>query len=104
MSQPAFTPIEEVAQKSRHKTRKPPMFKVFLLNDDYTTMEFVVMVLEEIFSLATAEAVRIMLHVHKHGRGLAGVFTRDIAETKVKQTHDVARKQGFPLTCTIEKE
>ncbi|MBF0503002.1 MAG: ATP-dependent Clp protease adapter ClpS [Candidatus Riflebacteria bacterium] len=104
MTQPAFTPIEETIQKTRQKSKKPPMFKVFLLNDDYTTMEFVVMILEEIFDLPAAEAVRIMLHVHKNGRGLAGVYTRDIAETKVKRTHDVARKQGYPLTCTIEKE
>lgn len=104
MSRTAFDPAEQVLSKSRAKTKKPSMYKVFLLNDDFTTMEFVVMVLEEIFQLRSGEAVRIMLHVHKNGKGLAGVFTRDIAETKIKETHALARSNGFPLTCTMEKE
>lgn len=104
MSRPAFDPHEEVLQKERVKTKKPSMYKVFLLNDDFTTMEFVVMILEEVFQQRSGEAVRIMLHVHKNGKGLAGVYTRDIAETKIKEVHALARHNGFPLTCAMEKE
>jgi len=104
MANPWGEPGQETAQKSRAKTKKPTMYKVYLLNDDYTTMEFVVHILEDIFAKPAAEAVQIMLHVHKNGKGLAGVFTRDIAETKCLQVRDQARKAGYPLACVMEKE
>lgn len=98
------TPGRGVAEKSRTKTTRPSMYKVFLLNDDYTTMEFVVEMLEKVFHRSKVEATRIMLHVHRNGRGLAGVFTRDIAETKILQVHSAAKENGFPLKCDMEKE
>lgn len=84
--------------------RKPPLFHVFLLNDDYTTMDFVVSVLERIFHKSMVEATQIMLHIHKKGKGLAGTYTREIAETKVQTVHTLAREHEFPLRCTMEKE
>ncbi|MBF0409469.1 MAG: ATP-dependent Clp protease adapter ClpS [Candidatus Riflebacteria bacterium] len=96
--------FEGVLEKTRSKTKKPSLFKVFLLNDDFTTMDFVVYILEHYFGKSSAEAVQVMLHVHKRGKGLAGVYTRDIAETKVSLVHSDARKNGFPLTCTLERE
>ncbi|MBZ0157676.1 MAG: ATP-dependent Clp protease adapter ClpS [Alphaproteobacteria bacterium] len=95
---------EEIGVKERQKTKKPPLYRVFLLNDDYTTMDFVVHILENIFQKSPVEATRIMLHVHKNGKGLAGVYTRDIAETKIAEVHGLARKSNFPLQCTMEKE
>ena len=82
----------------------PRRFKVLLHNDHYTTMEFVVEVLEVIFGRSRVEATSIMLHVHRNGKGLAGVFTREIAETKIAQVHSLARDNGFPLKCDMEKE
>lgn len=93
-----------VVIEKRQQTRKPPMYKVLLHNDDYTTMDFVVMVLERIFHKERSEAGRIMLAVHQQGVGVAGVFPRDVAETKVLLVHDLARKHEFPLKCSIEKE
>ena len=90
--------------KTRPKTKKPSMYKVLLLNDDYTPMEFVVHVLERFFSKNRAEATDIMLHVHRRGVGLCGVFTYEIAETKVAQVMDFARANEQPLQCTMEKE
>jgi ATP-dependent Clp protease adaptor protein ClpS len=90
--------------KERLKTKKPSLYKVFLLNDDYTTMDFVVFVLEKVFRKTPAEAVQIMLHVHKEGVGLAGVYTREIAETKIAEVHERARGNEFPLKCIMEKE
>lgn len=104
MAQNEQTPQRGVLEKSRQKTAKPSMFKVFLLNDDYTTMEFVVEVLESIFGRSKVEATGIMLHVHRNGKGLAGVYTREIAETKVAQVHTLAKENGFPLKCDMEKE
>lgn len=98
------TPQRGVLEKSRQKTAKPPMFKVFLLNDDYTTMEFVVEILETVFGRSKVEATSVMLHVHRNGKGLAGVYTREIAETKVAQVHTQAKENGFPLKCDMEKE
>ncbi len=93
-----------VATRTRAKTKKPSMYKVLMLNDDYTPMEFVVHVLERFFGKPQEEAVRIMLHVHQRGVGVCGVFTYEVAETKVTQVIDFARKNEHPLQCTLEKE
>ncbi len=90
--------------KSKPKTKKPSMYKVLMLNDDYTPMEFVVHVLEQFFSKNRDEATRIMLHVHQRGVGICGVFTYEVAETKVTQVIDYARQHQHPLQCTLEKE
>lgn len=90
--------------KSRLKAQKPSMYKVLLLNDDYTPMEFVVHVLENIFKKTRQEATEIMLHVHRRGVGVCGVYTYEVAETKVTQVMDYARANEQPLQCTIEKE
>ena len=90
--------------KTRPKTKKPSLYKVLLLNDDYTPMEFVIHVLEKHFSKSPEEATRIMLHVHQKGVGVCGVFTYEVAETKVTQVMDVARQNNHPLQCTMEKE
>lgn len=86
------------------KLKKPPLYSVFLLNDNYTTMDFVVNILETVFHLPAVEATRIMLHVHKNGKGLAGIYTREIAETKMDTVHKIAREHKFPLKCSMEKE
>src|SRR5215468_5674040 len=93
-----------VGVKSKPKTKKPSMYKVLLLNDDYTPMEFVVHVLERFFSKSREEATRIMMHVHRRGVGICGVFTYEVAETKVAQVIDFARRHEHPLQCTLEKE
>lgn len=93
-----------VVVKTRAKTKKPSMYKVLMLNDDYTPMEFVVHVLEAFFNKSREEATRIMLHVHQRGVGVCGVFTYEVAETKVTQVIDYARKHEHPLQCTLEKE
>ena len=93
-----------VAVKSRPKTKKPSMYKVLMLNDDYTPMEFVIYVLESFFSMSHDEATQVMLHVHQKGVGICGVYTYEIAETKVNQTMDLAQKNEHPLQCTIEKD
>ena len=97
-------PNTGVVVKARPKTRKPAMYKVLMLNDDYTPMEFVVHVLERFFQKNRDEATRIMLHVHKRGVGVCGVFTYEVAETKVTQVMDLARQNQHPLQCTIEKD
>jgi ATP-dependent Clp protease adaptor protein ClpS len=97
-------PDEGVEVKERQEVKSPPLYKVFLINDDYTTMDFVIHVLEEVFHKPPVEAAQIMLHVHKNGKGLAGIFTREIAETKTDTVHDLSRQNGFPLKCTMEKE
>lgn len=101
-------PAEEretgILLKTRPKTKKPSMYKVLLLNDDYTPMEFVVHVLERFFQKTRQEATDIMLHVHRRGVGICGVFTYEIAETKVAQVMDFARQNEQPLQCTMEKE
>jgi ATP-dependent Clp protease adaptor protein ClpS len=86
------------------KTAKPPLYKVLLLNDDYTPMEFVVHVLERFFQIGHSQAVEIMLTVHKKGMAVVGVFSHEIAETKVAQVMDFARRNQHPLQCTMEKE
>jgi len=93
-----------VIVRIRPKTKKPQMYKVLLLNDDYTPMEFVVHVLERFFNKGREEATRIMLHVHRRGVGVCGVFTYEVAETKVTQVMDFARRHQHPLQCTMEKE
>ncbi len=93
-----------VITKTQPKTKKPSLYKVLLLNDDYTPMEFVVHVLERFFNKGREEATRIMLHVHQKGVGVCGVYTFEIAETKVTQVTDFARKHQHPLQCTMEKE
>jgi len=90
-------------QEDKPKLKRPPMFKVLLLNDDYTPMEFVVNVLENFFGMTREKATQIMLHVHTRGVGVCGVFTRDIAETKVTQVNDYSRQHQHPLMCTMEE-
>lgn len=90
-------------QEARPKLRRPPLFKVLLLNDDYTPMEFVVQVLETFFAMTREKATQIMLHVHTRGVGVCGVYTRDIAETKVLQVNDYSRSHQHPLMCTMEE-
>lgn len=88
----------------RPKTQKPPLYKVLLLNDDYTPMEFVVHILERFFGMTHAQSFEIMLTVHKKGLAVVGVFSHEIAETKVAQVMDFARRHQHPLQCTMEKE
>lgn len=93
-----------IITKTKPKTARPPLYKVLLLNDDYTPMEFVVLVLERFFGLNHAQSVEIMLTVHKKGVAVVGVFAFEIAETKVAQVMDFARRNQHPLQCTMEKE
>lgn len=93
-----------IALQTKPKTKRPPLYKVLLLNDDYTPMEFVVLVLERFFGLNHAQSVEIMLTVHKKGVAVVGVFAFEIAETKVAQVMDFARRNQHPLQCTMEKE
>lgn len=93
-----------VIVESKPKTKRPPLYKVLLLNDDYTPMEFVVSVLERFFGMSHAQAFEIMLTVHKKGVAVVGVFSHEIAETKVAQVMDFARRHQHPLQCTMEKE
>ncbi|MDP3674607.1 MAG: ATP-dependent Clp protease adapter ClpS [Novosphingobium sp.] len=92
-----------VATKTRTKPKKPSMFKVLMLNDDYTPMEFVVMCLKRFFGMDLEQATRVMLHVHQKGVGVCGIFPYEIAETKVNQVMDFARQNQHPLQCTLEK-
>ena len=90
-------------QEARPKLKKPPLYKVILLNDDYTPMDFVVHVLETFFSIDRENATRIMLDVHTHGKGVCGIFTHEIAETKVSLVNEYSRENQHPLLCTLEK-
>ena len=101
--QPGDNQQTGVVTKTRPKTKKPSMYRVLMLNDDYTPMEFVVMVLERFFAKSREEATQIMLHVHRRGAGVCGVFTYEVAETKVTQVMDYARQHQHPLQCTLEK-
>lgn len=92
-----------VVTESERKVKLPPMFKVLLHNDDYTTMEFVVQVLQSVFHKSAAEATQIMLHIHRSGIGVAGVYTQEIAETKVSTVEAMARQHEYPLMCTMEE-
>ena len=97
------TPNTGVGVKVRPRTKKPSMYKVLMLNDDYTPMEFVVHVLQHFFRMSAEDATRIMMHVHQRGVGVCGIFTYEVAETKVNQVMDFARKHQHPLQCTLEK-
>lgn len=109
MSNDPFRPDDDeangdVATKTRPRTQRPSLYKVLLLNDDYTPMEFVVLVLQKFFSKSQEDATQIMLHVHQKGVGICGVFTYEVAETKVAQVIEFARQHQHPLQCTMEKE
>jgi ATP-dependent Clp protease adaptor protein ClpS len=101
---PGVGPGVGLATRTRPKTKKPSLYKVLLLNDDYTPMEFVVHVLKGFFQMDTDQATRVMLHVHQKGVGVCGVFTYEVAETKVTQVMDFAMKNQHPLQCTLEKD
>ncbi len=90
-------------QESKPKVKRPPLYKVILINDDYTPMDFVVHVLEQFFALDRETSTRIMLEVHTRGKGVCGVFTHEIAETKVSQVNSYSRENNHPLLCTMEK-
>ena len=92
-----------IATKTRAKSKKPSQYKVLMLNDDYTPMEFVVMVLKRFFRMDLEQATRVMLHVHQRGVGVCGIFPYEVAETKVNQVMDFARENQHPLQCTLEK-
>ena len=93
-----------VALDTRPKTKRPPLYKVMILNDDYTPMEFVIMILERFFGLTHQESFELMLTVHKKGLAIVGVYSREIAETKVAQVSEMAQRHEHPLQCTMEKE
>lgn len=95
---------EKIAVSDRETLQEPPLYKVLLHNDDYTTMEFVVMILQTVFRKNTDEATRIMLNVHNQGVGIAGVYTWEVGETKVAIVHRMAKKNQFPLRCSLEKD
>jgi len=92
-----------VVQEAKPKVKRPPLYSVLMLNDDFTPMEFVVHVLESFFSMDREKAVRVMLQVHTQGKGVCGIFSREIAETKVSQVNDYSRENNHPLLCTMER-
>ena len=92
-----------VVERSKPETAKPPLYRVVLLNDDYTPMDFVVTVLETFFSMTRQKATQVMLHVHTRGKGDCGIFTREVAETKVTQVNEFSRTHQHPLLCTMER-
>ena len=95
---------QEVLEETQQKTRKPTLYKVILLNDDYTTMEFVLQVLETVFHKTPAVAHRVMMQVHLEGRAVCGAYSYEVAETKVATVQDLAKQDGFPLQATLEEE
>jgi ATP-dependent Clp protease adaptor protein ClpS len=95
---------EQVLTRRKQRLQKPPLYKVLLHNDDYTTMDFVVFILMQVFHKSENDAVTIMLAVHNQGLGVAGVYTYEIAETKVGQVHNLAKAHEYPLLCTMEEE
>lgn len=103
MSAVGDDPSQEVVVETRPKTKRPPLYKVMLLNDDFTPMEFVVLVLERFFSKNPTQAFEIMLTVHKKGLAMVGIFSHEVAETKVSQVMDFSRRHQHPLQCTMEK-
>ena len=92
-----------VVETSRPETARPPLYQVLLINDDFTAMDFVVMVLQQFFGMHRDKATQVMLHVHTRGRGVCGVFTREVAESKVTQVNEFSRQHQHPLLCTMEK-
>jgi len=104
MSRPRVDTEEKVSVKTEDEVREPPMYKILLLNDDYTTMDFVVEILMSVFNKPLEEATLIMLKVHREGLGLCGVYTYEIAETKVGMVHALAGEKGFPLKCAMERD
>ena len=92
-----------LVQEAKPRLKKPPLFKVFLLNDDFTPMEFVVEILKVFFGMDEERATQVMLHVHTRGMGVCGVYSRDIAETKVKQVNDFSRQHQHPLLCDMDE-
>jgi ATP-dependent Clp protease adaptor protein ClpS len=103
LQQPGEEPGVVTATRTERKLKKPKMYKVLLHNDDYTTMEFVVYVLQSIFHRSETDAVQIMLHVHKHGIGVAGVYTYEVAETRAARVEVLARQHEYPLRCSLEE-
>ena len=95
---------EEVLERTRHETKKPDLYKVLLLNDDYTTMDFVIEILETVFHKSPAEAYRIMMAVHTQGKGLCGVYPFEVAETHVATTEELAERSGYPLKAVMEQD
>jgi ATP-dependent Clp protease adaptor protein ClpS len=104
MAGPERHPEGELQEKTRPQTKRPQLYRVLLHNDDYTTMQFVVEVLESVFLKSPAEAYRIMMHVHTRGFGVCGAYPFEVAETKVALVHDLAREHGFPLRASLEDE
>ena len=104
MSRREHDPDREVVVETRKKLKRPSLYKVLLHNDDYTTKEFVVQILEYVFNKDNTEAVQIMLYVHRNGIGVAGVYPYEVAETKMKTVESLARQYEYPLKCSIEEE
>lgn len=104
MSRPSQSPGTVTNTRTKTKLQPPTMWKVILHNDDYTTQDFVVWVLKEVFRKAEGEAVRIMLDVHRKGKGVAGIYPFDVADTKIAQAKELAERNEFPLLCTLEPE
>lgn len=102
MSRPDSNTGEAIKERVQLEKKEPELYKVFLINDDYSTMEFVIEVLEDVFQKSPAEAYRIMMHVHTQGQGLAGVYPWEVAETKVETVKSMAKDAGFPLRAVIE--
>jgi len=100
---PVERPDAEPDTSIEKEVKEPPQYRVILHNDDYTTMEFVVYVLQTVFHKQESEAVQIMLTVHRNGSGVCGVYTAEVAETKVSLVHDMARKHGYPLKCSMQE-
>ena len=96
--------VGEITERAKPKLKKPPLYKVLLLNDDYTPMEFVVHLLMRFFQMSQPQAEQIMIHIHTRGLGVCGVFPREIAETKVRLSMDFAQQNQHPLQCTLERE
>jgi len=103
MSRAHDRPAGEVLERTRPRTAEPPLYKVLLHNDDYTTMEFVIEVLEQLFHKSPAEAHRVTMQVHREGLGMCGAYGHEEAETKVALVHDRARERGFPLRASLEQ-
>lgn len=104
MDETRFSEFADIEEEADEVVEEPPLYKVILLNDDYTTMDFVVGILEEIFHKTPSEATQIMLLIHNTGSGVCGIYPKEIAETKIEQVHSKARNAGFPLRAVMEKE